>query len=224
MICDVLCKFDDRNRHEGDCDVGQRSSVDRVQRVGLQCRNKGELRNPDKGCQGERMECVIQRREVHDAERLDAGDVADNGEQQCQEITDRNADHKRNQLDHFAAAHGCGNNCQECDGSDQNRKQAVGVTAVVGHPGCCGSGKRKSDERNDRADDDCRHELVYPAASDRTDNQCNDDIDKSGKENTDNDTPVAIVLTEDRRIGTQEGKGASKEYRALLLCEQDIDK
>ena len=228
VVSDVLCELDDADRNVDHGDVADGSRIKRILAVRLDCFEEEELRIIDDAGDAECAECIDERLEGKELEALCARCHADDCKDECKRIARADADDKRNELDGFGALNGRNDNHEEGEDAADDGSPVVGLavydscSAVAHDPACCRAGEGQTDERDDRSDDDGRHQLIDPTGADDLDDKTDDDVNKTCERNADEHAPVAVILTDCSRIRAEEGERGAEEYRASALGAEQV--
>ena len=201
VVGDVLGKDDEGDRDVGDRDGTDVATVQLFQTVdGLE--EDEILRDQlvvDKGF--ERHAVFPENAELGEVEHLecvDAGGVADGGEDRRDGVACEDAENEGDQANHLLAVGGAEHGHEESDKTAQDGDErggescAGGVRYAAGHEVGNGvSGQRKADDGNCRPNDHNRHELLQPANTGEFNDQSDHDIDKTGKYRAEDQADIA---------------------------------
>ena len=128
----------------------------------------------------------------------------------------------------FGALNGRNDNHEEGEDAADDGSPVVGLavydscSAVAHDPACCRAGEGQTDERDDRPDDNGRHQLIDPTGADDLDDKTDDDVNKTCERNADEHAPVAVILTDCSSIRAEEGERGAEEYRASALGAEQV--
>lgn len=86
------------------------------------------------------------------------------------------------------------------------RKQIVSRPAVRGYPTRRRTRQAETDEGDDGPYDDSGQKFVDPARTDRFDDERDGYINQSRETNSDDDAPIAVILSDDRFVRAEEGE------------------
>ena len=221
MVGDMLGKYNECNGDIRDCDGSDQRAVDILQT--LDRFNEGEVRD------GEDL-YILECLEVDDLKCHVIGSVTDHGEDRCDDVADHDAEDEGNEFHHLLAVN---RECEDCKEGHETADECY-IGAASRNEGYARfdkavldnefgllhqdltdgqvvdgvDGKRKSDQRNGRTDDDRRHEFVDPLNADEFNDERNDNVNESCKDGTDDETRIA---------------GRSRS-RAAECCEHRADK
>lgn len=133
-------------------------------------------------------------------------DLADDRKYQSEKISGADSYDKRDQFHRLTAFYRGKNDHKESDEAAENRKQIVSRPAVRGYPTRRRTRQAETDERDDRSDDDCGQEFIDPAGTDRFNDERDGYINQSRETNSDDDAPIAVILSDDRFVRAEEGE------------------
>ena len=215
--------------YEGNGNISNSDGKDILGSDGLEAfesLHEGEVRNPFHGAESgeiEHFQCVI------------AVNVADQGEDEGNNVAGNNTDNEGNQLHHFLSLDGAEDNRQQGDKGADQADPALGIhdiSAVIQHSTLQGitdgvAGQGQSDDGNGGSDDDGGHELTDPGDTGELDDGSDDHINQAGEKSAQYQAGIADRsgggTAKSSEHGTEEGKAGTKEDRALKLGEEQVD-
>ena len=224
VVGDMLRKDHKRNRDVGHGDGGDIFAVDGRQTLGsLQ---EGEVGDPLH---------ILEEGEINDHQVFVAGLHTDQREAGGNRVAGDDTDDERNQTRHFLAENGADHDDEKGDQRADETDPAVGVHhkrgAVVFRKvqriANRVARKRQTDDGNRGADDDRRHQLVDPCDACKFHDEGDHNVDKTGKDRTDDDACIARFRGHSAgkrgKHGAEEGEGRAEEHRAAELREEQIN-
>ena len=185
----------------------------------LECLQEGEIRNPGD---------VLEEREVDDLERFVVRRNADAGEDRRSRIAREDTDDERDHFKHLLAVdraeHGDGERDETANEADVRRSRGARSDEIADRV----ARERKSDDRDGRSDDDCRHDLVDPFDARELHDDRDNDIDETGEACADDQAEVTEFhggngARERGEHRAEERERASEEDRASELREEQVN-
>ena len=226
MVCDMLCEHNEGDRYI--CDKNGENVLAVYILETIKSLDKGEL---GKSNYSGKTEAVLHKSrkgsEVDYLERLVAGGITDESEDESRNIADQNTDDEGDELDHFLAVGRAENDYKEGDESADKACPGEGFAAVCGSIADSVAGEGKTDDRNGRSDYYRGHKLIYPLYTCEFDDKSDDGINKTCEYRTDDETCVAGFHGNGAAEGCEhradKREGRAEKYRALERCEQKVD-
>ena len=169
---------------------------------------------------------ICQVREVDDLQRINAANVADNGKDRCNRIACENTHDEGNQTDHLfaegCAKHGNGKGNQTAN--DRNlavtaRRRLLQIADRI-------AGKRETDDRNRRTDNDSGHQLIDPLYACKFYDDGDHNVYETCEDRAEDQSEIAEAhghtACKSRSHRAEERKRRSEEYRAVCLGKEDV--
>ena len=195
VVGKVFCKDHECN---GNISNRNRADVTRVVRKRLEAAVKrgeeGEVGECDKGLDAHAaVNKCLKGGEADDLHRFHICRSSDQGQNQRQRIAAEDTDDKGDELELLGAVGGHQHGNEQRHQTAENRKVADRVSRARGigaQLGDCVTRKRQTDDCNGRTNDNRRHQLGNPLDTDFFHNQCDDNIHKSGKNRTEDQSEI----------------------------------
>ena len=226
MVRNVLREHHERNRYigHGDCaDIAPGKPLKAAKRG-----EEGEGGDLEEGGDGHAVRNQrAERAEVADLQRVDAGRIADDGEDGRDAVAREDADDERDQARALLAVGRAQRDGDERDEAAEDRDQvgaaSVGLLQIL--DGVAREGQTDDGDRG--PDDDGGHEPVDPFHADEPDDERDHDIHQTGQRRAEDEAEIADGHA--GRTGKRSGHGAderegrAEEHGALFPGEEDVD-